>query len=116
MSIGRSSSSPAFGIVAQDFKQVLEELALQADRVLANLEVLREMDKIHSNILDTTNKREAGEMMRLQVGMLEMDLGVIKLDAELVTDEQISDWVACAAGGAEREQREDFASGFYKRN
>ncbi|KAJ4377486.1 hypothetical protein N0V83_000311 [Neocucurbitaria cava] len=102
-------------IVDYDFKQVLEELDLQADRVLASLVVLREMEMKFTNMTDTNDKREYAEIMRFQVGILEMDLGVIKLDAVLMTDEQISEWIESATDSVEKEKREDTTSGLLQK-
>ncbi|KAF1848133.1 uncharacterized protein K460DRAFT_375048 [Cucurbitaria berberidis CBS 394.84] len=93
--------------VTENLEHILTELDLQVDRVLASLILLRSMDQKYANIADEIEKCEYAGVIRFQVSVLEMDLGVIKLDAELVTDKGISEWVQGTTSGAVKEKREE---------
>ena len=108
MSITRSVSLSTRSSSSEDLYPILAELDLQADHVLGSLAVLRSMDQKYAQMTDESDRREYATVIHFQVAVLEMDLGVIKLDAELVTDEQIHGWVEGTAGLVEKEEREQY--------
>ena len=90
-----------------DLEPILKELDTQADAVLANTFVLQNLYKKYADSTDTAGRRDYAVVLQEHGRALETDLGIIKLGAELITDERLAAWVKAAAEDAERQAREE---------
>jgi hypothetical protein len=86
---------------------ILDELDTQADAVLASVLVLKNLYGKYANSTDAAERSNIVVILREHGVALETDLGIIKLDAELITDERLETWVNGALVDAERTARKD---------
>lgn len=90
-----------------DLFPILHELDTQADAVLAGVLVLENLYNKHKKSTDVAERSDYAVVLREHGVALETDLGIIKLDAEHITDERLETWVNGALADAERTARKD---------
>ncbi|KAH7413654.1 hypothetical protein DE146DRAFT_749858 [Phaeosphaeria sp. MPI-PUGE-AT-0046c] len=89
----------------EDLIHILDKLTTQADAVLASVFVVQNVRKKYTKTTDPTKKSEYATILREHGIALETDLGIIMLNAELVTDERLEVWVGEALSIADRADR-----------
>ena len=96
---------PTFFSNVDDLSPILDELTTQADAVLASVLVIQNVRNKYTNTTDPTERTEYATVLMEHGIALETDLGIIKLDAEFVTDERLEMWVDDAISAADRADR-----------
>jgi hypothetical protein len=91
----------------EDLTPILDELNTQADAVLASIFVIANLRVKYEEAANPAAKSEYGVVLRELGTALETDLGIIKLNAELVTDERLEAWVDASSSAAERQARKE---------
>jgi hypothetical protein len=86
---------------------ILNELDTQADAVLAIVLVLQGLHRKYANSSDPEERKEYAVVLLAHGEALETDLGIIRLDAGLITDARLEAWVNSAADDAEKKARKD---------
>jgi hypothetical protein len=92
---------------ANDLLPILDELDTQADAVLASVLVLKNLYWKYAKSSDPAEQSDYAVILREHGVALETDLGIIKLDAELITDERLETWINGALVDAEMAARKD---------
>jgi hypothetical protein len=87
-----------------DLTPLLQELDLHIDRVMTNIQLMQTLRRTPNNRAESEDHCEHVLVMKLHAEILEMDLAVIKLDAEQITEEKLETWVA---GDPERGARQE---------
>jgi hypothetical protein len=91
----------------EDLTPILDELNTQADAVLASIFVIANLRVNCEEATVPRTKGEYGVVLREHGTELETDLGIIKLNAELINDERLEAWVDAASSAAERQARKE---------
>jgi hypothetical protein len=86
---------------------ILNELDTQADAVLAIVLVLQGLHRKYANSSVPEECKEYAVVLLAHGEALETDLGIIRLDAGLITDARLEAWVNGATNDAEKKARKD---------
>lgn len=89
----RTSSIPTFFSSPETITTILKELDEQADGVLANVCILHDKTKKYAVSTDEDARSNYAVVLREHGEALETDLGIIRLNAELLTDDRLEVWV-----------------------
>lgn len=90
---------------AEDLIPILDELATQADAVLASILVIENVRRKYAKTTDVIEKSEYATVIREHGIALETDLSIMKLNADFVPDERLEMWVDEALSAADRVNR-----------
>ncbi|KAH7071530.1 hypothetical protein BKA63DRAFT_395850, partial [Paraphoma chrysanthemicola] len=96
---------PTFFSGPENITTLLEELDQQADAVLANAYILHDKTKKYAISTDKDVQSNYAVVLREHGEALETDLRIIKLNAELLTDDRLEAWVNGRANDMECEAR-----------
>lgn len=99
------SAIPTSFAPMDDLSVVLDELTTQAEAVQMHVHVVRSKHHAYKMTADPVEKNGYIVILREHGEALETDLGIIKLNAELITDERLAKWVAAARSAAEMQTR-----------
>ncbi|KAF2023679.1 hypothetical protein EK21DRAFT_80318 [Setomelanomma holmii] len=84
---------------------IVDELDHQADAVLANICILQDKSHKYAAAFDLEARSNHAMVLREDGIALETDLGIIKLNAELITDDRLEAWTNTVASPVERGAR-----------
>jgi hypothetical protein len=84
---------------------LLQELDTQADAVLASVFVIQNVRQKYEKATNSEERSECATVLREHGVALETDLSIIKLNAELLSDEILETWIDAATSAAEKRLR-----------
>jgi hypothetical protein len=99
------STIPSLFFPAHNLSIVIYELTTHAEAILADVLAIREEHHRYTTTTNTVKKKEFAVVLWAHGKALETDLGTIKLNAALITDERLADWVEAGASAAEIQAR-----------
>jgi hypothetical protein len=91
---------------ANDLPLLLNELDVHFERLLSNIFAMQELRQKHAMETDRKKRLDHAEVMQAHSQLLEMDIGVIRLNAEFITDDGVATWIVTANDSTEQHDRE----------
>ncbi|RMZ68079.1 hypothetical protein GMOD_00004248 [Pyrenophora seminiperda CCB06] len=88
----------------KDLRALLADLDDRADRILASLYVLWDLDTRYAEIEKDIQQQDYIDVIRSNTGKMEADLGVIERRAELLGGDRLFEWIN---GGKDEEEKEE---------
>ncbi|OAL04337.1 hypothetical protein IQ06DRAFT_343770 [Phaeosphaeriaceae sp. SRC1lsM3a] len=98
-------TTPTFFSNAEDLIPMLDELAIQADAVLASILVIENVRRKYAKTTDAIEKSEYATVLREHGIALETDLSIMKLNANFVPNARLVMWIDEALSVADRADR-----------